>query len=451
MKTLQPIDVDDLLSSCRADNAKRAFGEAVAAYRAGAYRACIVVTWTAVVFDYVGKLRELELAGNGEAEKALVAWEGARKANDIPTALRLEELLLEEAEKRFELLTPIERADLERLRQDRHRCAHPSLLTLDEPYQPSAELARVHMRHAVLHLLSRPPVQGKEAWDRVQADISSEYFPDDEDVAAARLHTIMSRARPTLVRKVAVELTRQLLEPDRDDRVRLFAALRGLAKLHHSELEQLLREKLPSLVERMKDEQLALLINYCARIDHSWDALGPATQGRLRLFVERTESMAALAEAWRALPLRSLVSDRLSNLSAHSVAELACAARDPLVLDEVVRRFEESMSFSTFAALRVALTDDALELTWSAEQTRRLIVACRANKELRRYGGYSPVIRRVLALSERSQHDEVRGEWRTLYDTLSPAGLIAEKIRGVYPEFPGPEQGEVTEAASGEA
>ena len=61
-------DLDDLLLRCRAENAKLAFSEAVACFRAGAYRACIVSTRTAVVFDYVGKLRELELSGNGDAD-----------------------------------------------------------------------------------------------------------------------------------------------------------------------------------------------------------------------------------------------------------------------------------------------------------------------------------------------------------------------------------------------
>ena len=206
-----PIDVDDLLADCRAENAKRALSEAVASFKAGAYRACIVVTWTAVVFDYVGKLRELELAGNGEAKKALVEWESARQNSDRALSMRLEEELLSDAETRFELLSPLERQDLDRLHLDRHRCAHPSLLTLDEPYQPSAELARLHMRHAVAHLLSRPPVQGKEAWDRVWADVSSEYFPDERDAAAERLRAIMSRARPTLVRKLAISLIQRLL------------------------------------------------------------------------------------------------------------------------------------------------------------------------------------------------------------------------------------------------
>jgi hypothetical protein len=122
MSSEHPIEVEDLVAACRAENAKRAFGEAVAAFRTGAYRGSIVLTWIAVVFDYVGKLRELELTGNGEAAKALSEWETARCNSDFHLAMRLEDQMLGEAETKFGLLSPIERQDLERLRLDRHRC-----------------------------------------------------------------------------------------------------------------------------------------------------------------------------------------------------------------------------------------------------------------------------------------------------------------------------------------
>ena len=257
MRSEDAIDVEDLLARCRAENAKRALGEAVASFRAGAYRACIVVAWTAVVFDYVGKLQELELLGNGEAAKALEAWENARRNSDVTLSMRLEEDLLTEAERRFDLLTPIERQDLERLRSDRHRCAHPSLLTLDEPYQPSAELARVHLRHAVTHLLGRPPVQGKEAWDRIWADVSSNTFPEHVDTATERLSSLLSRARPSLVRKLAIELTRKLLSRSEEaNHARLDAAFAATAKLHHAEGEHASQPEARVLAERVPDDDL---------------------------------------------------------------------------------------------------------------------------------------------------------------------------------------------------
>ncbi len=70
------------------------------------------------------------------------------------------------------------------------------MLTLDEPYQPTAEQARSHMRNAVQHMLSRPAVQGKEAAARLWADIDSAYFPPDVEGARQAITARIRRRAP---------------------------------------------------------------------------------------------------------------------------------------------------------------------------------------------------------------------------------------------------------------
>lgn len=53
------IDLDELIVRCKDKQAKKFIQEAVACYRVGAYRSCIVSIWNAVVFDFLHKLREL--------------------------------------------------------------------------------------------------------------------------------------------------------------------------------------------------------------------------------------------------------------------------------------------------------------------------------------------------------------------------------------------------------
>ncbi|MEM1394735.1 MAG: hypothetical protein AAGG00_15880 [Cyanobacteria bacterium P01_H01_bin.150] len=50
------IDLDELVVRCRDKQAKQFIKEAIACYKAGAYRTCIVATWNAVVFDFLHKL-----------------------------------------------------------------------------------------------------------------------------------------------------------------------------------------------------------------------------------------------------------------------------------------------------------------------------------------------------------------------------------------------------------
>ncbi len=55
------VDIDELVLRCKSKEARYYIAEAVACYKAGAFRACIVMTWIAVVYDFLHKLRQLEL------------------------------------------------------------------------------------------------------------------------------------------------------------------------------------------------------------------------------------------------------------------------------------------------------------------------------------------------------------------------------------------------------
>lgn len=180
-------DLDELILLCRDERARSYIIEAANCYRGGAYRAAIVATWIAVCFDIIDKLRELSLSGDKAAEKMLEEIDKARASNDITRSLRFERELLDIARDQFELLSHLEHIDLDRLQQDRNRCAHPSLLADDQAFMPSAELARLHIRSAVTHLLQHPPVQGKYALERLVRDVGSEYFPDDVKKATVSL------------------------------------------------------------------------------------------------------------------------------------------------------------------------------------------------------------------------------------------------------------------------
>ena len=62
------IDLDELVMNCRTEEARSYVSEAVACYKAGAFRACIVAAWIAVVYDLLAKIAELSLGGDAEAQ-----------------------------------------------------------------------------------------------------------------------------------------------------------------------------------------------------------------------------------------------------------------------------------------------------------------------------------------------------------------------------------------------
>src|SRR5690606_19551083 len=115
-------------------------------------------------FDIFDKLRELEIGGNQQAQAFMARVQHARQQGEagLQDSLAIErELIGTVCGQDYELFSPIERIDLERLRDDRNRCAHPSLSDDATPYHPSEELVRAHIRNAVQYVLSRPPVQGR--------------------------------------------------------------------------------------------------------------------------------------------------------------------------------------------------------------------------------------------------------------------------------------------------
>ena len=177
-------DLDELVISCRTEEARSYLSEAVACYKAGAFRACIVAAWIAVVYDLLAKISELALSGDAEAQRitkevaALQPQVEAGNQSAIRRILEIERDIVDIANDKFRFFDGQQVVDLRRLHDDRNRCAHPTYQGTDQPYSPSAELARAHLVHAVHHVLAVPPVQGKAATAHIIRLVESNFLPD---------------------------------------------------------------------------------------------------------------------------------------------------------------------------------------------------------------------------------------------------------------------------------
>jgi hypothetical protein len=127
------IDLEELVIRCKEEVTQEYIKEAVACYKAGAFRSCIISTWNAVVFDYLNKLRQLELTGDNQAKQELQKFQKFRSSNDYSQLWKFEVNIPKAARENFEFISSIEEEDLERLNKDRSRCAHPSILLDEEP------------------------------------------------------------------------------------------------------------------------------------------------------------------------------------------------------------------------------------------------------------------------------------------------------------------------------
>ena len=180
------------------------------------------------------------------------------------------------------LISPLEHRDLSRLVEDRNRCAHPSISSADELYQPSAELARYHLRNAVEYLLQHPPVQGKAALSKVMADIDGALFPTRRRMPPSSIFTLvlwltLSCTCPQSGRRVAKTVSSGAVGFKCYSRCVL--ALNALRTMHPEPTEQALKEKLNEVTRAILDSDLLRLVVFLGKVDDCWHFLADDVVG----------------------------------------------------------------------------------------------------------------------------------------------------------------------------
>lgn len=205
--------LEELILKCPDDQAKQHIQEAFRCYEGGAYRAAIISAYISVCYDLIDKLHVLASAGDADAKTSATLLSNLQTQlvrNDpaaMPALLNFERNLLEMFRDKFEFFGIHEFEELKRLRHDRNRCAHPTYVHSTVPFQPSAELARLHIRNALVLVLTQHPRQGRAALNSLQAVVLSPYFPTDKKGALERLKgSEIAVAKDSLVKAFVDEL-----------------------------------------------------------------------------------------------------------------------------------------------------------------------------------------------------------------------------------------------------
>lgn len=388
-------DLDELTLRCRDEKARLYIGEAVASYRAGAFRSSIVACWIAVCFDVIEKLRELALAGDKEADKHVQELDLTRRTGDVTRALRFERELLTIAKDKFELISPLEFVDLERLQADRNRCAHPSLTADDQAYAPAAELARLHIHSAVTHLLQHPPAQGKYALDRLIQDVESEYFPrDGKEARVAFASGPLKKPRESLVRNFVVVLVKVLLNesPDYKRRMRIEAALAATAELHPGIFSATLHERLSALFRSVPDPLLSRTIYFLRDVQDTWQHLEADVVQRVQNYVRNLPSNAFddVEFLLRYPPLQSQAKERIQRATRQDINGALFFDMPPEVADRLITIYLASTSFDEANSCAKQLILITADLT--ADHVRRLLTSVGTKDQVRGSFQLGPLI-----------------------------------------------------------
>jgi hypothetical protein len=336
-------DLEALALRCRAERAREYIHEAIQCYRAGAYRSAIVNTWIAVVFDLVDKIRELTLSGDAAAQAINTQYETyiaqINSGNDqgVKNALEFERNILITCRDRLQFFDHQQVRDLDRLKEDRHQCAHPSFQKAGEPYRPTAEHARLHLRTAVEHVLSQPPMQGRSAIAELVSIVGSEYFPRNRVQAAATLRsTSLAAASEALIRGFVDALVfgyAQAASPlYRKEQVGY--ALSALLDMQRPTAEPRVARQLSKLARDVEDDDISSVAILISAIAEATDLIEQPARIRLIEFI-RTGPEAEVVKS-------------LAALSNHSEVQAVAQTR---ILSFGVERLAEAIASHNFGSL----------------------------------------------------------------------------------------------------
>lgn len=283
-------DIEELALRVRAAVAREVVSEAVACYKVGAYRACVVTTWIALVYDLIDKFRDLALANDKKAGKLIQSFESIQFARRTDDALKFEREVLAIARDEFELISHQELADLQRLFEDRNRFAHPNLNQDLESLSCTAELARTHLRFAIEHVMQRPPVQGRAALASIQSAVDSPYFPTDVDRAFVALAgTPLKRARKQVVKEFYLGCISSLIREDlvQEKFFQRLAAARACHKMHHEVVSEIIRDKIPGILDKASDNSYPYIFTMMSEAPEYISCISDSLKVRLAQFIER--------------------------------------------------------------------------------------------------------------------------------------------------------------------
>jgi hypothetical protein len=342
-------DLDEATLRCYNNNSAEYLREAIACYQSGAFRSAIVTTWNCVFFDLMEKIRELSLSGDAAATTYFEKFESAIERGDVSQLLAIERKILDDARTRFEFFGNIEYVDLNRIHEDRNRCAHPTVNSSGEIFHPSADLARSHIVHAIDHLLSFPPTHGKNALLRLLDDIKSPYFPTSVPRALEVLEkSPLVRARRSLARNFVITLCKTVAR-ESDYRLvsRAKAALRAYSKINHKIYTEILSNEVSTIIRSLVDAELSGAVRILATDNLSWEYLEADQRLRLEGFFENLKGsdLDFIEQTFEIKELEVAASKCANRVSIKDIRQNVWFVVPRLIIDRLVLLYYTAWSF----------------------------------------------------------------------------------------------------------
>lgn len=286
-------DLDELLQKIINSEAKEYFFEAVSAYRVGAYRLSVISVWIAVCIDITEKIRELSSSGDGDA-KAIEDKISAISLDKPADMLNFEREILNIACEKLELIGPVEKIHLERLKEDRNICAHPNFFKEKNQFDIFAETALSYLVQAANYLLIQPPVKSRAFVTQIFHLIQEPSFPENEDSAYKILSSKsnLGSARSSGIRNLTIIIFKRIFK-DKDTISqstfdKYISALTAIERLYPFIFSETVKSKFNDFFGSASDLFIKRVIRYLSKRSNEWSLLDEGVKLRIQSIISNS-------------------------------------------------------------------------------------------------------------------------------------------------------------------
>ncbi len=400
-------DMDSMALNVRDPESKRLISEAISAYRGGALRSAIISTWIAVDYDIIAKARELSVHGDGAASELIKNLDKAIHNSDLKVSQSIESNLLSTAHNRLQLFSPHEYEDLTRLQKDRHLCAHPAFATEEALFQPTPELVRTHIVHALKHLLINAPLQGKSAIERFHSDLLSPSYPVDSDSISIFIREkYLNRAKDVMV----INLIKTLLfAPFGKESAKYAEKIRQVARTLYevSKSKQALYDATAKdyIEKKFEDIPDGLLLNISTYLEYDqriWQWMSQPTRIRFKTLLKHANpEILKTHSAFDAFSIPELAEILLSRFNSFDQeVQISIISQNPLreFIAPAIQIYGNSGNYRT-AEIRGRTLILPLAHLLTAEDINVLLECIKSNSQIYEASGTPEILNNIFDLS----------------------------------------------------
>lgn len=389
--------------------------------------------------DVVSKLRELHHLGEAAATVHITALDKHIDANDVGGMQKFESGILEEiCGDPLYFISPQEKQDLERLQEDRHKCAHPAYRRSGIIYQPSFELARAHMINAVDHLLAQPPMQGRTIVAEILAEMALPSFPTKPDRLKEFLSERVTRSsKATSIRSLVAVLLKEVLNgpgPELTGKGRVIVAvLATLAELDNAAWVSAGKDTLGRASAAFPDDGFRRLVSLLRVRPEAYEWLNSSIKQRFLTWIEKQDASTLInANAFSLISLPELGDTLLSTVKNGTESfqrEVLESYVDPEFVTLAIKRVGNAGSFDSANRMVATILQPYKEL-FELDDVRLLLELAAENFQLTHSRGMISFLTDLFG-AEGGFTGELKEEWLA-YATSLGSGKLKPMIEDFY-------------------